>query len=816
MSPPSLSNLAELYTGQGRYAEAEPLYKRALAIDEKALGPEHPEVAISLNNLAGLYFVQSNWVRAADFWRRSTGVIIRRAERDTIAVSSPRSSPGPALTGKGKSEVERKDWYFSGLVKVLHRVASEEGKSKRELAAEMFETAQWARGSEAASSLAQMAARGAAGDPKLAAVVRERQDLVGKWQERDAARNAAVSQLPEKRNKDAEAANAARLAEIDTRIAAIDAQLTKDFPDYAALASPRPLSLADVQSQLRDGEAVVLFLDTPEWGPTPEETFIWVVTQTDSRWVRSDLGAKALQERVAALRCGLDRDGEWQFSSEKDRWTARKSACASLRPEGLAKGERLPFDLAKAHELYKGLFGEVEDLIKEKHLLLVPSGALTSLPFQVLVTSLSKDAAVSGMREREVALLGADMRGLSGAGDTAPADTARGVQIINTVAGGPAEAAGLQAEDILLSIAGTDIEGVQQAVDTVRSQTPRAIVPVRILREGKETVVTVALGATTLHEWVPLFLKGDARDIAWLIRDHALTVLPSVASLAALRRNAKVSNAPEPFIGFGNPVLTRSCGAIFIPDKCPEDEIKVAATEGSVTRSAAPVDAVGDYFRGGLADIAALKSRLCPLPDTAHELACVASSLGAGPKSLVLGKDMTETAVKTMPLDLYRIVHFATHGLLAGETARLASMRAEPALVFSPPDVATEKDDGLLTASEVAGLKLDADWVIMSACNTASGAGPGAEALSGLAKAFFYAGARALLVSHWPVNSYAATMLTSRTFAEMRKDKTIGRSEAFRRAMLALMSDKDRPWAAHPSVWAPFVVVGEGGAQAAH
>jgi CHAT domain-containing protein len=110
----------------------------------------------------------------------------------------------------------------------------------------------------------------------------------------------------------------------------------------------------------------------------------------------------------------------------------------------------------------------------------------------------------------------------------------------------------------------------------------------------------------------------------------------------------------------------------------------------------------------------------------------------------------------------------------------------------------------------VAGLKLDADWVVLSACNTASGDEPGAEALSGLARAFFYAGARALLVSHWPVDSYAATMLTSRTFAEMRKSSTIGRAEGFRRAILALMSDGKRPWAAHPSTWAPFVLVGVG------
>jgi len=100
--------------------------------------------------------------------------------------------------------------------------------------------------------------------------------------------------------------------------------------------------------------------------------------------------------------------------------------------------------------------------------------------------------------------------------------------------------------------------------------------------------------------------------------------------------------------------------------------------------------------------------------------------------------------------------------------------------------------------------------VVLSACNTAGGDERSAEALSGLARAFFYAGARALLVSHWPVNSYAATMLTSRTFAEMRKSSTIGRAEGFRRAMLGLMSDDKRPWAAHPATWAPFVVVGAG------
>jgi CHAT domain-containing protein len=108
----------------------------------------------------------------------------------------------------------------------------------------------------------------------------------------------------------------------------------------------------------------------------------------------------------------------------------------------------------------------------------------------------------------------------------------------------------------------------------------------------------------------------------------------------------------------------------------------------------------------------------------------------------------------------YRAVYFATHGLLAGDVKGLG----EPSLALTIPNEPSELDDGLLTASEVAQLKLNADWVVLSACNTAAGDKPGAEALSGLARAFFYAGARALLVSHWAVDSDAATRLTTTTF----------------------------------------------------
>jgi CHAT domain-containing protein len=124
--------------------------------------------------------------------------------------------------------------------------------------------------------------------------------------------------------------------------------------------------------------------------------------------------------------------------------------------------------------------------------------------------------------------------------------------------------------------------------------------------------------------------------------------------------------------------------------------------------------------------------------------------------------------------------------------------------------MASDEDDGYLSASEIAALKLDANWVVLSACNTAAGAAANAEALSGLARAFIYAGARALLVSHWEVDSGATVKLITTAVHEMARDPKLGRAEALRRAMLALI-DKGGAQA-HPAYWAPFVVVGEGAA----
>jgi CHAT domain-containing protein len=212
-----------------------------------------------------------------------------------------------------------------------------------------------------------------------------------------------------------------------------------------------------------------------------------------------------------------------------------------------------------------------------------------------------------------------------------------------------------------------------------------------------------------------------------------MTVLPSVSSLRALRHFARATLAKQPFVGFGDPEL-----------------------DGMPNRDRS-IDVATLFTRGAVADVEAVRE-LPRLPDTADEINALAATLGADDTAIYLQARASEARVRSMDLSDYRILAFATHGLVAGELKGVA----EPALVLTPPDEGSEADDGLLTASEIATLDLNADWVILSACNTAAADGtPGAEGLSGMAKAFFYAGARALLVSHWSVNSEAAVAITT-------------------------------------------------------
>jgi hypothetical protein len=155
-----------------------------------------------------------------------------------------------------------------------------------------------------------MSARQAKGTISLARLVRERQDFVAEWQAQHRLLINALSMPADQRIEEAEEAQRSRLAAVSVRVAEIDRTFRADFPDYAALISPEPTSVEEVREILTQNEALLLFLDAPEKKPTPDESFIWVVTKKEARWFRSDLGSTALAERVQALRCGLD-DSNW-------------------------------------------------------------------------------------------------------------------------------------------------------------------------------------------------------------------------------------------------------------------------------------------------------------------------------------------------------------------------------------------------------------------------------------------------------------------------------------------------------------------------
>ena len=280
-------------------------------------------------------------------------------------------------------------------------------------------------------------------------------------------------------------------------------------------------------------------------------------------------------------------------------------------------------------------------------------------------------------------------------------------------------------------------------------------------------------------------------DVDWLVRKYAVTVLPSTASLKILRQRTVAKTAARPMIGFGDPVFDSTAQAAAKP--------KVASLNRSLP----------EFYRGVTADTKSLAGALPLLPETADELRAVAKELGARSDDIKLGEAATVTDVKHEPLDEYRVVYFATHALVAGEVEKFAKVKAEPALVLSIPDKPTEEDDGLLRASDVAKLKLNADFVVLSACNTAAGDKPGAEALSGLARAFFYAGARSLVVSNWEVDSESTVALMTGLFDALKSNPHLSHAEALRLSMLQMIDHPSKPEWVQPKFWAPFMVVGE-------
>ena len=199
-------------------------------------------------------------------------------------------------------------------------------------------------------------------------------------------------------------------------------------------------------------------------------------------------------------------------------------------------------------------------------------------------------------------------------------------------------------------------------------------------------------------------------------------------------------------------------------------------------------------------------------PISPAELTLASAVFGASNSKLLTGAAFSDTALlQDNQLDQYRILHFATHGLV---TAPRPDCPPRPALVtsFGGPG-----SDGLLSFREIFDLKLDADVVILSACDTAGAATTGASreagvmtggnyALDGLVRAFIGAGARSVIASHWPVpDQYDATKRLISGLIEARPGEPL--AQALGDAQRGLMDDAQT---SHPFYWAAFIILGDG------
>ncbi len=304
------------------------------------------------------------------------------------------------------------------------------------------------------------------------------------------------------------------------------------------------------------------------------------------------------------------------------------------------------------------------------------------------------------------------------------------------------------------------------------------------------TALVVAPAGPLLSLPFEVLLTGPAKadDLAnapWLLRQFTIAHVPAASNFVSLRKIAGTSRARQPWFGFGD----------FQP--------------------LTPAQTAASFPGAACGDTAQLLAGLPALPYAGKELAAARALLGASGSDELLGAAFTVPAVLRMQLSDYRILHFATHALLPAELR----CQSQPAIVTSDPAGAKTVKNALLTATDVMGMHLDADLVILSACNSGgAGAQTGGESLSGLARAFFFAGARALMVTHWSVNDQVTAYLIADSLRRLRADPALGITGALRNAQLAMLADAGHALpaeVAHPFFWAPFAVIGDGGARAA-
>ena len=777
----SLINLGSLYQSQNKYAQAEPLYKRSLAIDENALGPDHPDVATTLSSLARLYLAQHLYAQALPLFQRSLAIREKALGPDHPAVAKSLNAiasiahtagmydQAEALYKRSIAITEKAVGpYLLDFAAALNNLGALYHDQNLSGQAEQFykrslairEKAVGPDHPEVANSLNNLgqfySQRGdlAQAEVHLKRALTIHEKTFGSEHPSIAHSLNQLAALYYGQGQYAQALFAARRASAIYRQRIVTAGTDDSTVQEATLHQYNFSGHLSLLSRNSDNEPADKITD---------EAFQLVQLNQVSRTAsdiakmaaraaaRDDTLAKKVREYQDAIMAWRQFDKQFIEAMGKNVSQRNPDLEKMLRKSLVDTEEHIKqigIELHRDFPAYQELVNpEPMDVAKTQSLL---------KPDEALVTYLvnSEELLIWIIRPDQARMVRVDV--------TWDALSKRIAMLRRRV-------------DLSLGVlpyySKAEAYALYETIFAPVTQYLGGVKHVMVVADGPLQSLPFGLLVTS-----PVEAKSKA-PVPWLVRQYAFSNLPSVSSLRALRRFEKAASAPEPFIGFGDPLLEGKSG------------LARNISMGKI------------FARGAVADVSEVR-RLPRLPETANELKAMAKSMGSTGDNVWLRDAATERRAKTVDLSRFRVVAFATHGLISGEFPGLA----QPALVLTPPVTPSESDDGLLTASEITGLKLNADWVILSACNTAAADGkPGAEGFSGLAKAFFYAGTKALLVSHWAVDSKNTVALTSRLFAETKGGASP--AEALRRAMISLA---DNPRTSHPALWAPFVVVGEG------
>jgi CHAT domain-containing protein/Tfp pilus assembly protein PilF len=302
---------------------------------------------------------------------------------------------------------------------------------------------------------------------------------------------------------------------------------------------------------------------------------------------------------------------------------------------------------------------------------------------------------------------------------------------------------------------------------------------------GTKRLVVVADGAL---QYVPFAALSLDRSLRPLISDHEIASIPSASSLAVQRQSlANRKPAPKGLAVIADPVFSTTDARFTSTNRVKGAPVSTVST-GNDTR-------IIEHLSGG----SGAQLTIGRLPFTRQEADQILAVAPSQSNLKAVDFRANRSIVTSGELGQYRYVHFATHGYV--DTARAGLS----AIVLSMIDEQGNAQDGFVRTHDIYNLKLPAELVVLSACETGLGKDVKGEGIEGLTRAFMYAGARRVIVSLWSVNDKATASLMQRLYTGMlRSGRTPG--AALRAAQIELL--RTRQWQS-PYFWAPFVMQGE-------